>query len=114
MSGQTLRQRHGIEHYRDIERTRRSDFRGNANARGFKCAPARNEVPHAEDSAFGKLCLAILALLGFAVIATQFVHLSDIDQRVRDAQHACQAQGLMAIAVNHGDRDEVVCVVGAR
>lgn len=113
MSSQTIRQHHGIEQYEAIQRTRRSDFRGNANARGLTCAPDKNEVPNAEDSAFGKLCLTILAILGFAILATHFVKLTDIHQRVRDAQHACEAQGLHAVVVDREGRDDVVCVGGA-
>jgi hypothetical protein len=114
MSSQTIRQRHGIEQYQAIERTRRSDFRDRANARGFKCAPVANDVPHAEDSSFGKLCLTILGIIGFAILATHIVKLSDIQQRVRDAQHACEAQGLRAVVVDREGRDDVVCVGGAR
>ncbi|WP_426287491.1 hypothetical protein [Luteibacter sp. E-22] len=114
MSSQTLRQRHGIEQYQAVERTRRSDFRDAANARGFKCAPAANEVPHAEDTTFGAWCLTILAILGFVVLVTQLMRLGAIDQRVRDARHACEAQGLRVVVVNHGNDDEVLCVGGAR
>ncbi|NID14347.1 hypothetical protein [Luteibacter yeojuensis] len=114
MSSQTMRQRHGIEQYRDLERTRRSDFRDAANARGFTCAPAANEVPHAEDSSFGAWCLTILAIIGFVVFVTQVMSLSETHQRLRDMKHACEAQGLRAVVVDRQGRDDVVCVGGVR
>jgi hypothetical protein len=108
-----MRQRHGIEQYRDLERTRRSDFRSTSNARGFTCAPAANDVPHAEDSSFGRLCFAILVLIAFAILAVQVMNYCERNQEARNEVHACEAQGLRAITVNDGVNDHIVCSAGA-
>jgi hypothetical protein len=114
MSSQTMRQRHGIEQYQAIGRTRRSDFRDAANARGFTCAPAAKARPHDEDTSFGAWFLTILCIIGFVVFVTQVMSLSETHQRLRDMKHACEAQGLRAVVVDSNGRDDVVCVGGVR
>lgn len=113
MSSQTIRQRTGIEQYQAVERTRRSDFRSTSNAHGFKCAPAMNDTPHAEDTSFGAWCLAILSILVFVVIVSQVMRLGEVSQGRRDSIHACEAQGLRAITVSDGVNDHIVCSAGA-
>jgi hypothetical protein len=106
----TIHQRAGIEKYKSIAQGARYDFRNAVNAKAVQPTETTTKTGGAEHA----WMITILALFGFVVLISQIFDLAELDQRKRDASHACEAQGLTAIAVNRNGHDDIVCVGGAR